>query len=132
MITLTTLSRVCALVALGLVLTVPARADDHDLSRKTHVALGGFVLASFYDVIATTDCVAKRTCVEANPLYRGVAKRNTRAAMMLKAGTTMGITAWVLHDRKDHPQRAFWSALGLFGAQAFVCVHNYRTFTGRR
>ncbi len=127
--------RTWCLVLVFCLLPLLARADDADDRRRAHatnVALGGYMLASFYDVIGTTDCVAKGTCVEANPLFRGIAKRNTRAAMLLKGGASIGLVVFVLKERKEHPTRAFFEALGLFGAQSFVAVHNYRTFTGRR
>lgn len=113
-----------ALLVIALLLcAVPATAQD----RKTPIAIGAYVVAGFWDATGTAHCLGQGTCREVNPLLAPVVdRRGPVLAMTFKGAMHTGIAAWLLHDRKAHPKRAFWTAVGLFGAQMAVNIGNAR------
>lgn len=112
------------LLVLGcLCLSRPAAAQD----RKTPIALGAYMTVAFWDATLTAYCHGQGTCREVNPVLAPIVdQRGVVAGMTVKGAMHVGISAWLLHDRKQHPKRAFWTAVGLFGAQLAVNIGNAR------
>ena len=73
---------------------------------------------------------------EVDGLHRGegrrhlVDRRGVVPAMTVKGALHVGIAAWLLHDRHQHPRRAFWTAVGLTAAQVAVNIGNTRRLRG--
>jgi hypothetical protein len=101
----------------------PAHAQD----RKTPIALGAYMVSAQWDAAMTAYCSGAGTCHEVNPLLAPIVdRRGVVAAMTIKGALHVGIAAWLLHDRHQHPKRAFWTAVGLTAAQMAVNVGNAR------
>lgn len=118
------------LAALGVVLVcaVPASAQS-----RTGLALGAYMVAGFADATGTAYCQGARTCHEVNPVLAPIVERHgVVAAMTVKGAMHTGISAWLLHDRKRHERRAFWTAIALAGAQVAVDIGNARRIRGSR
>ena len=114
---------VLVVLLLMLVGVVPAHAQD----RKTPIALGAYMTAGYWDASATAYCSGARTCHEVNPVLAPIVdRRGVVPAMAVKGALHVGIAAWLLHDRHQHPKRAFWTAVALTGAQVAVNVGNAR------
>jgi hypothetical protein len=116
---------VIAIVTLLLMLlgVRPAHAQD----RKTPIALGAYMTAGFWDASMTAYCSGAKTCHEVNPLLAPIVdRRGVVPAMTVKGALHVGLAAWLLHDRHQHPKRAFWTAVGLTAAQMAVNVGNAR------
>lgn len=118
---------VLVVLLLMLVGVVPAHAQD----RKTPIALGAYMTAGFWDASATAYCHGARTCHEVNPVLAPIVdRRGVVPAMAVKGALHVGIAAWLLHDRHQHPKRAFWTAVALAGAQVAVNIGNTRRLRG--
>jgi hypothetical protein len=116
---------VLLLVTLLLILlgAKPAHAQD----RNTPIALGAYMAAGFWDASSTAYCHGAGTCHEVNPLLAPIVdRRGVVPAMTVKGALHVGIATWLLHDRHQHPKRAFWIAVGLTAAQVAVNVGNAR------
>lgn len=110
-----------------LLLASPAAAQD----RKTPIALGAYMTAGFWDASATAYCSGAKTCHEINPVLAPIVdRRGVVPAMAAKGALHVGIAAWLLHDRHQHPKRAFWTAIALTGAQLAVNIGNTRRLRG--
>ena len=119
------------LVALVLLLVgvTPAHAQD----RKTPIALGAYMTAAYWDAASTAFCSGARTCHEVNPVLAPIVNRHgVVPAMTVKGALHVGIAAWLLHDRHQHPKRAFWTAVALTSAQMAVNIGNTRRLKGRK
>lgn len=118
------------LAALSVVVLCAAPVQAMPL--KTKVALGCFAVGSYYDAVQTAHCSALGTCHEANPLYAGVVRnRGIVLTMTIKGGANTAIAAAVIKDdARGHPDRAFWSAVGLCVGQTAVNVGNTRRING--
>lgn len=120
---------VVLLVTLALLLVGgrPAQAQE-PMPRRTKVALGCFIVGSYYDAINTAYWSAKGVVHEANPVYRPiVARHGIVFTMTIKGGGNTAIAAGVIKDSRKHPVRAFWSATGLCVGQAVVNILNKGT-----
>lgn len=101
----------------------PAHAQD----RKTPIALGAYMTAGYWDAASTAFCSGAKRCHEVNPVLAPIVdRRGVVPAMAVKGALHVGIAAWLLHDRHQHPKRAFWTAVGLTAAQMAVNVGNAR------
>jgi len=119
------MARLCSVLLLVLLLPSSAYAQGE---RATHLALGSYVTAAFFDASITSCCHGAKTCREQNPLLRPIVeKRGVVAAMTVKGAMHAGIAAWLLKAHKDHPKRVFWITVGLTAAQIAVDVQNVRT-----
>lgn len=121
---------VVLLVTLALLLVGgrPAQAQD----RKTPIALGAYVASGFWDASSTAYCHGAGTCHEVNPLLAPIVDRHgVVPAMTVKGALHVGIAAWLLHDRHQHPTRAFWTAIALTSAQMAVNIGNTRRLRQR-
>lgn len=107
----------------------PVQAQD----RKTPIALGAYMTAGFWDASLTAYCSGAKTCHEVNPLLAPIVdRRGVVPAMTAKGALHVGIAAWLLHDRHQHPKRAFWTAVALTSAQVAVNVGNARRLRAPR
>lgn len=120
---------VLVVLLLMLVGVVPAHAQD----RKTPIALGAYMTAGYWDASATAYCSGARTCHEVNPVLAPIVdRRGVVPAMAVKGALHVGIAAWLLHDRHQHPKRAFWTAVALTSAQVAVNIGNTRRLRGQK
>lgn len=114
---------VLVVLLLMLVGVTPASAQD----RRTPVALGAYMTAGYWDAASTAFCSGAKSCHEVNPFLAPIVdRRGVVPAMAVKGALHVGIAAWLLHDRHQHPKRAFWTAVGLTAAQMAVNVGNAR------
>lgn len=115
-----------ALIVLALVL-LPSSAFAQS-QRATHLALGGYITAAFFDASITSYCYGQGSCREANPVLAPIVERHgVVAAMTVKGAMHAGIAGLLLKYHQDSPKRVFWITVGLTAAQIAVDVVNVRT-----
>jgi hypothetical protein len=119
-------------IALSLLMAVlfivgSCRSAAAQSETATHVALGSYLTASYFDASITAYCHGQGTCRETNPILRPIVEqRGVVTAMTVKGAMHAGIAAWLLKAHKDHPRRVFWITVGLTAAQVAVDVQNVR------
>ena len=112
-----------------LLLPSPATAQSE---RATHLALGAYMTAAFFDTAITSYHIGLGDVHEANPFLRPIVERHgVVAAMTVKGAMHVGIAALLLKYHQDAPKRVFWITLGLTAAQVAVDVANVRTVRNR-
>lgn len=118
------MARVLALV---LALLWPSSAWAQS-ERATHVALGAYMTAAFFDTSITSYAIGQGVAHEANPFLRPIVENHgVVTAMTIKGGLHVGIAALILKYHKTAPKRTFWITVGLTAAQVAVDVANVRT-----
>lgn len=111
--------------AVALLLAVPSVARAQD-GFQTHAALTAYMLAAFGDVAQTEHAIGAGTAKEVNPVLAWSVQKGPITAALVKGSMHTALAWWLLHTHQDHPQRAFWIAVGLASAQLAVDVHNAR------
>ena len=113
-----------------LVLILPSVVSAQS-ERATHLALGTYMTAAFFDTAITSYHIGLGDVHEANPFLRPIVERHgVVAAMTVKGAMHVGIAALLLKYHQDAPKRVFWITLGLTAAQVAVDVANVRTVHG--
>lgn len=115
-----------ALVLCVILLPSAARAQSPDDGLKTHAALATYMVAAFGDISITENAIGRGVAREANPVLAWSVQKGPLMAAVVKGSMHTALAWWLLHTHADHPQRAFWIAVGLAAAQAAVDVHNVR------
>lgn len=94
----------------------------------THLALGAYMTAAFFDTSITSYAIGQGVAHEANPFLRPIVENHgVVTAMTIKGGLHVGIAALILKYHKTAPKRTFWITVGLTAAQVAVDVANVRT-----
>lgn len=111
-----------------------ARAQSSIESEPaTHLALGAYITAAFFDTSITSYCHGLGVCKEQNPLLRPIVdRRGVVVAMTIKGAEHAAISGLLLHYHKQHPRAVFWATIGLTAAQVYVDAANVRTLRGVR
>lgn len=118
------MARLCSVLLL-LLWASPVAAQSE---RATHIALGSYITAGYFDAAITANCHGAGTCREQNPILRPIVeRRGVVAAMTVKGAMHAGIAGYLLKTHAKHPKRVFWITVGLTAAQVAVDVANVRT-----
>ncbi len=111
-------------LALAILPTTAAAQSE----AATHIALGTYMTAAFFDTSITSYAIGKGNAHEANPILRPIVEQHgVVAAMTVKGAMHVGIAALILKYHKRYPKRTFWVTVGLTGAQIAVDALNVRT-----
>jgi hypothetical protein len=116
--------------------TMPTAASFTGSTSKKHtpgpagLSASMFSMYAMYGTLQALDAhstlqALDNNAVEANPVIKSMAD-SPAALVSFKAATSVGVLYLLERLRKKNPKAAFFLALGVNSAQAYVVAHNYR------
>jgi len=109
--------------ALIILLLIPASVKADTLDFVTNVSIGSNIILQTVDMNLTTFIIAKNLGKEANPVFIPFAS-NPVASGIVKSGVAVGISALMLHFKRDNKVVVLISSLAINGLYSYVVYHN--------